>query len=90
MKLTTFFITKTKHIYVKTSTVLKSQFEIKAMLLWILFKIFLTSAVICKQIFLHENEIVKYLQDLKKLRRLSRSFYKAPTCFYKIHEKRLP
>ena len=35
MKLTTSFISKTKHIYVKTLTVLKSQFEIKAMLLWI-------------------------------------------------------
>ena len=35
------------------------------MLPWILFEILLTSAVICKQRFLHENEIVQYLQSYK-------------------------
>ena len=35
------------------------------MLPWIFFGISLTSAVICKQRFLHENEIVQYLQNSK-------------------------
>ena len=35
------------------------------MLPWILFEILLMSAVICKQRFLHENEIVQYLQNYK-------------------------
>ena len=35
------------------------------MLPWILFEILLTSASICKQMFLHENEIVQYLQNCK-------------------------
>ena len=30
---------------------------------WTYFKIFLTSAVTCKQRFLHENEIVLYIQN---------------------------
>ena len=73
MKIATFFISKTivcrnnlckivyaktKQIYTKTLTVPESSFEIKAMLPWILLKILLPSAVICKQRFLHENEIV--------------------------------
>ena len=35
------------------------------MLPWILFEISLRSAVICKQRFLQENEIVQYLQNYK-------------------------
>ena len=65
MKPTTFFISKTKHIYAKTLTVPKTTFKIKAMLPWILFEIFPASAVICKQRFLHENEIVQYLTNYK-------------------------
>ena len=65
MKLITFIISKTKQIYTKSVTVLESAFEIKAMLLWILFKIFLALVVICKQSFSHENEIVQYLQNCK-------------------------
>ena len=65
MKLTTFIISKTKQIYTKSVTVLESAFEIKAMLLWILFEISLTLAVIFKQSFSHENEIVQYLQNYK-------------------------
>ena len=65
MKLITFIISKTKQIYTKSVTVLESAFEIKAMLLWILFKIFLVLVVICKQSFSHENEIVQYLQNCK-------------------------
>ena len=67
MKLTTFFISKTKHIYVKTLTVLKSQFEIKAMLLWI--KNFpYVSSYLQTKIFARKRNC-KYLQDLKKPRR---------------------
>ena len=35
------------------------------MLSWILFEILHTSAVICRQRFLHVNEIVQYLQNYK-------------------------
>ena len=45
MKLTTFFISKTKQIYAKTLTIPESAFEIKAMLPWIVFEILLTSAL---------------------------------------------
>ena len=63
MKLTKFFISKTKQIYVITLTVPESAFEIKVMLPWILSKVLVTSAVICKQRFLHENEILQYYQN---------------------------
>ena len=65
MKLTTFFISKTKQIYTKTFTVPERAFEIKAMLPWILFKILFTSAFICKQRLLHVNDIVQYPQYYK-------------------------
>ena len=58
-------ISKTKQIYPKILTVPESTFKIKAVLPWILFEILLTSAVICKQRFLHEAEIVQYLQNYK-------------------------
>ena len=51
MKLTTFFISKTKQIYAKALTVSENTFKIKAMLPRILFKILLPSVFICKQIF---------------------------------------
>ena len=51
MKLTTFFISKTKQIYSKTLTVPESTFKIKAMILWIYFEIVLTSAFIWNKIF---------------------------------------
>ena len=63
MKLTTFFISKTKQIYAKTLTVPESTFKIKAILPWILSEILPPSAVICKQRFLNGNEIVQYLQN---------------------------
>ena len=65
MKLTTFFISKTKQIYVKILPVPKSTFKIKVMLPWTFFEILLTSAAICKQRFLHENEIGQFLQNNK-------------------------
>ena len=55
MKLT-FFISRTKQIYEKTLTAPESKFKIKTLL---------TSAVICKQRLLHENEIVQYLLNYK-------------------------
>ena len=68
MKLTTFFISKTKQIYAKTLTVPASAFEIKAKP-WILTLLtcvtLLTSTVIPKQRFLHKNKILQYLQYYK-------------------------
>ena len=61
MKQTIFFISKTKQIYAKTSTVSENTFKIKALLTWILFKILITSVVICKQKYSEENEILEYL-----------------------------
>ena len=58
MKLTTSFISRTKQIYSKTFTVSESAFKIKVTPTWILLELLLTSANICKQRFLHENEIV--------------------------------
>ena len=65
MKLTTFFTSKTKQIYAKILTVPGSTCKIKAVLSWVLFKILFMPAVICKQRFLHENEIVKHFQNYK-------------------------
>ena len=59
------FISRTIEIYAKTLTVSESAFKLKIMSAWILFIIFLMSAVICKRRFLHENEIVQYLQNYK-------------------------
>ena len=77
MKLTTSFISKTKQIYTKILTFSKSTFKIKKMLAWILFGILLTSAVICKQKFLHENEIVQYLQNYK-YKNVNQSHFRKP------------
>ena len=63
MKLTIFFISRTKQIYAKTLTVSENAFKTKVMSPWAPFEILLTSVVICKQIILHENEIVQYLQN---------------------------
>ena len=60
MKLTTFFISKFHflfQIYAKILTVPESTFKIKAMLPWILFEILLTSSVICKQRYLHVQQL---------------------------------
>ena len=59
------FISKTKQIYGKTLTVPENTSKIKAMLPWILFEILITSVVIHKQRFLHENEIAQYRQNCK-------------------------
>ena len=62
MKLTTFFISKTKQIYATTLTVPDIKFKIKRM---VLFEILLMLAVIWKQRFLHQREIMQYLQNCK-------------------------
>ena len=49
----------------KKLTVTGSAFKIKVMSAWTLFELLLTSAVVCKQRFSHENEIVQYLQNYK-------------------------
>ena len=67
MKLTKFFISKTKQIYAITLTVPESAFEINAMLPWIPSKVLVTSAVICKQRFLHENEILQYYLHILRI-----------------------
>ena len=57
MKLTTFFVSRTKQIYTKALAVSESLIKIKAMPPWALFETLLTWVVICKQRFLHENEM---------------------------------
>ena len=64
MKLT-FFIPRTKQIYVKTLTVSEIAFKMTVITSWTLSKLLLTSATIFKQRLLHENEIVQYLQNYK-------------------------
>ena len=65
MKLTTFFISRTKQIYAITLTVSESTFKLSAISPWELFEILLTSAVICNERFLHRNEIAQCLQNYK-------------------------
>ena len=62
MKLTLFFISKTKHIYAKTLSVSQSTFKIQAMSPRILFEIVLMSAVICKQAQKLDGAIFSKLQ----------------------------
>ena len=57
MKLATFFISKTKQNYAEILTVPESTIKIKTMLPWILFKILLTSAIICKQSFCAKTKL---------------------------------
>ena len=65
MKLIIFFISRTKHIYTKPLTASKSILKIKLMSRWTLFENLFTSAVICKQRLLHENEIVQCIKNYK-------------------------
>ena len=61
----TFFYFKNQANLRKTLTVSESTFKIVVMSPQALFEILLTTVVICKQRFLHENEIVQYLQNYK-------------------------
>ena len=65
MKLTTFFVSKTKQIYEKALAVSESPFKMKVISAWMLLELLLTSAFICKQRLLHKNEIVQHLQNYK-------------------------
>ena len=67
MKLTTFFISRTKQIYTKTSAFSESAFKMKIMSAWTLELLLMSvwSVVIFKQSFLDQNKIVQYLQNYK-------------------------
>ena len=54
MKLTSYFISKTKQIYAKTLTVLESTFKMRAKLPWMLFEIWL-----CQQLFAKKDFCTK-------------------------------
>ena len=77
MKLTTFFVSKTKQIYTKTLTVPESAFEIKAML-----------PLQTKTFALKRYCAISSILQIPRY--WSRSFDKAPTSFYTCHERRLP
>ena len=62
MKLTSFFISKTSHIYAKTLSVSQSTFKILAMSPWMLFEIVLMSALISKQAQKLDGAIFSKLQ----------------------------
>ena len=65
MKLATFFISSTRRIFKELLAVPESSIKMKAKLQLTLFVILFTSAVICKQRLLDDNEIVQYLQNCK-------------------------
>ena len=62
-KINNIFNSKTKVIYLNPLIVYKSKLKIKVMSPWKFFLIMLTSAVICKQRRLHENEIEQLLHN---------------------------
>ena len=63
MKLTIFFISRTKKIHTNTSIVSKRTFKIKTMPRWTILEVSLTSAVIYKEKLQWENNIVQSLQN---------------------------
>ena len=66
MRLTIFFISRTKKVEAKTLAVLKVYSNKgNVFLLFHFFEILLKSAITCKQILLHGNGIVQYLQNYK-------------------------
>ena len=77
MKLTIFFISRSKQIYATTLTISESAFKMKVMPLWTHFELLLMSAVICKQRLLHEKEIVQYLQN-HKYQNINQDHFKKP------------
>ena len=85
MKLATFFISSTRRIFTKLLSVSESSTKIKVRSHRTLFVILLTSVVICKQIHLHGNEIVEYLQNCACYNVGQDHFRK----FCKVHEKEL-
>ena len=65
IKLTTFFNSKTKAIYLNPLIAYKNELKMSLTSAWTFFKIMLTSAVNLKQRLLHENEIVQLLHNYK-------------------------
>ena len=62
MKLATFFISSTRRIFTKVSSVSESSIKIQVGSHGTLFVILLTSAAVCKQELSHGNQTVQYLQ----------------------------
>ena len=62
MKLVTFFISSTRRIFTKVSSVSESSIKIKVRSHGTLFVILLISAVVCKQELSHGNQTVQCLQ----------------------------
>ena len=75
MKLTTLFISTTRNIYTK---------------LWNFLLILFMLAVICKQRFLHGNEIVQYFRNCICYGIGQDHFRKSLYSLYKVHEKGQP
>ena len=64
-----FFISRTKKIYAKTSTVFASKFKIKAMSPWTVLEILLNSAAISKQRLFTRKPVCKISSKIKTPRR---------------------
>ena len=65
MKVATFFISSTRHVFPKLLAICESLIKVKVMSHWTLFVILLTPAVNKKQRLLHRNETVQHLQNSK-------------------------
>ena len=87
MKQTTFFISRTKQIYLKTLTVSESTFKRKAISPGTHFEILLTSGVIYRQRFLHGD--CATFSKLQLPRRYSRPFQNFLKASNKLQEKQL-
>ena len=72
-----FFISAARHIFTKLLAVSEISVKVKVRLRGALFVTLLTSAVICKQRFLHGNEIVQYFQKCKCYKVSQNHFRKA-------------
>lgn len=58
----TFFPSRTRQMYAKASVISESTLKVTAISVWALMEIFLTAEFICKQRFMHENEILHILK----------------------------
>ena len=57
----TFFLSRTRQMYPKASVISESTLKVTAISVWALTEILLTAEFICKQGFMHENDILQYL-----------------------------
>ena len=85
----TFLITRNTDIFTKLSGVSKISIKINARSHGTLLVVFLTSAVIFKQILFHGNKIRQFFQNRKCHDVVQDYQNKAPIKFCKIHEKEL-